>query len=111
LTSDLDYFSVAQTKGASQMRLISHVVGAALKDLFSAIGAAIFSGAIGGGAVLLVSYAYLHQWTPTILTDVTAGIIALLAGYAGWTTMLLRSISRTVLGAGKAVEQEAKQIA
>ncbi len=93
------------------MRLIGHVIGAALKDLFSAIGMAILSAAIGGGAVLFVSYAYLHQWAPTILTDVTAGIIALLAGYAGWTTMILRAISRTVLGAEKAVDHEVKQAA
>jgi hypothetical protein len=93
------------------MRLITHLIGSALKDLFSAIGIGIVSGAIGGGAVLLTSYAYLHQWAPSILTDVAAGVIALLAGYAGWTTMILRAISRTVLDATKTVEHDVKQAA
>ncbi len=93
------------------MKLITHVIGSALKDLFSAIGTAILAGAVGGGAVLLVSYAYLNQWAPTILTDITAGVIALLAGYAGWTTVILRSITRTVLAAGKDVEHDVKQAA
>lgn len=93
------------------MRLITHLIGSALKDLFSAIGVAIVTGAIGGGIVLLISYSYLHQWAPSILTDIGAGAIALLAGYAGWTTMILRAISRTVIDAGKAVEHEVKQAA
>jgi hypothetical protein len=93
------------------MKLFTHLIGAALKDLFSAIGTAIVTGAIGGGAVLLVAYENASRWPPTILTDVTAGAIALLAAYAGWTTVILRSITRTVLAAGKDVEQEVKQVA
>ena len=93
------------------MRVLSHLLGSAIKDLFSAVGMALMFAVIGGGATLLVSYAIFKQWAPTILTDVTAGIIAVLAGYAGATTIILRSISRAVVGATNVVATEAKKAA
>jgi hypothetical protein len=92
------------------MRIFFHMATNALGHLFSAFGMAIFFAAIGGGAVLAYSYMWERVWPPTLLTEVTAGVIAVLAGYAAATSIILRAIAQTVLGAAKAVEDEAEKV-
>jgi flagellar motor component MotA len=91
------------------VRIIGHIIAVAFGDLFKAVGIALVSAAIGAGAVLAYSNFSLHTWPPHVLTDVVAAIIAVLAAYAGATTVVLRTISRTVFGAAKAVGEEIKK--
>lgn len=92
------------------MRIFTHLIGEALGKLFGAFGAAILFAVIGGGAVLGYAYNVQHSWPPSILTEVVAGVIGVLAGYAAAVTAILRALGQTLLGATKAVEDEAEKV-
>ncbi len=92
------------------MRIFTHLLGEAFGKLVGAIGVAILFAVIGAGAVLGYSYSAGHGWPPSLITGVVAVVIGVLAGYAAATTAILRALSQTLLGATKAVEQEAKKV-
>lgn len=92
------------------MRLFTHLIGTALGTLFRAFGTAILTAVIGGGAALLVSHQVNPAWPPSTLDEITIGVIAALSAYAGATTVLLRAITNTVVGATKAVEQDVSAV-
>lgn len=68
------------------LHLIRSLFGAFFKITFTAL---IF-GVIFAGGTLLVAYHFNPTWPPTALTEVTAGVIGVLAAYASGLTVLLR---------------------
>ena len=93
------------------MRIFAHLASSALGHLFGALGLAIVFAAIGGGAVLGYAHYIQHTaWPPSTLTEGLAVVIGVLSGYAAATTVLLRGIAETVLGAANAVEKEAEKV-
>lgn len=86
------------------------ILGKAVGSFFGAIGMALVTAIVGGGAALFVAYQNAGgHWPPSILTDVTVGVIALMAGYAGAVTIILRAIADVVVGATKTVSKEANE--
>lgn len=93
------------------MKIIFHLIKVAIGDLFRAFGLAILFGAAAAGAVLGYAY-YTHhqQWPPSLSFEILAGVLGVLMGYAAATTVMLRAVSRTLLGAAGAVEKEAEKV-
>jgi hypothetical protein len=92
------------------MRLLTHLLQTALGDLFRVFGAFVLFTAVAGGVVFGYAYEFRHQWPPSVLYDIGGGALALLIGYAASTTVLLRTLTNTILGATKAVEKEAEKV-
>lgn len=92
------------------MRIFTRLISAGFKVIGSAFLMAIVLGAAAGGIALLVAYQNSPHWPASTLTYVTAGVIAVLMAYISATTVFLRAIAREVVGATKAVEDDAEKV-
>jgi hypothetical protein len=72
------------------MTLIVHLVRAAFRAFFRLVVTVIVAAAVGVGGTLGVAYQQFHVWPPKTLTEVTAGVIGVLAAYAAGITVLVR---------------------
>ena len=88
------------------MRVITHLISTAAGALFRALGMAILLAAAGGGLTLFVIHQVSPEWPPSMLSEITAGVIGVLSGYAGATTIVLRAIAKGIVGAAETVEKE-----
>jgi hypothetical protein len=87
-------------------RLMRALFGAFFRIVFTALA---FAG-IAGGATLIVAYQQSHQWPPKTLTDVVAGVIAVLAAYAAALTVLVREAVKGVEHVEKDVAKGAEEL-
>ena len=92
------------------MQIFTRLISAGFKAIFTALGSGILLGAGAGGVSLLVAYQNSHLWPATTLSYITAGVIAVMMAYLTATTVLLRAIAREVVGATKAVENDAEKV-
>ncbi len=92
------------------MGIFTRLIGDLLGVLFRTVVMAIFIGVVGAGATLLVASQSNHHWPPSLLTEITAGVIGVLAGYAAATTTLLRAIGKGVTSTAKAAEGEVDKV-
>ncbi len=95
------------------MTLVLHLLGVLVRAFFKVMFTAIGFGAVAGGATLAVAYQQTHQWPPKTLTDVAAGVIAVLAAYAAALTVVVREaikgvehVEQDVVKGAEEVEQE-----
>jgi hypothetical protein len=72
------------------MMLLSHLLKTAVRAFFRISLTFLLFAAIGGGLSLLVASQTTHAWPPTVLTDIIAGTIGVLLGYAAGLTVLVR---------------------
>ncbi len=82
------------------MNIIGHLIGSLFRAFFRIVFTVIIMAIIGGGITLGVAYVVAGQhWPPTILTDVAAAVIGILAAYAGGMTVLVQEAVRGVKAA------------
>ncbi|HLY29803.1 MAG TPA: hypothetical protein VKQ36_02125 [Ktedonobacterales bacterium] len=85
------------------MSIIGHIFASLFRAFFKILFTAIILAIIAGGLALGAAYTLTgHNWPPSILTDITAGVIAVLAAYAGGLTVLVQEAVRGV----KTVERD-----
>ena len=71
-----------------------HLIPAAFHAVVHMVFLSISFAVIAGGAVLGVAYANTRHWPPSFLTLVVAAVIAVLVGYTGGLTTLVRDVLR-----------------
>ncbi|HEX6816966.1 MAG TPA: hypothetical protein VF120_01220 [Ktedonobacterales bacterium] len=72
------------------MLIVFHLVRSLFGAFFKITLTALIMGAVFAGGALLVAYHFNPVWPPTTLTEITAGVIGVLAAYASGLTVLLR---------------------
>ena len=93
------------------MGIIGHMIGSAIGVFFRVIFFGIIGAAIGAGATLAVSMTMAGgHWPPSTLTDVIGVVVALLAGYAFATTIIVRALVGGALTIAKDAEQDIKKV-
>lgn len=76
---------------------IGHIVGALFRGFFRIVITAIIAAAIGGAVALFLAYTLAgHHWPPTLLTEIAAIAVAVLAAYASGMTVLVQEAVRGV---------------
>ncbi len=89
------------------MGAIGHIIGTLFRAIFRIIVVGILCGLIGAGVVLLAAYFERGHWPPSLLTEIAAVAVGILALYAGGITVLMVEAVKALQEAAKNVEQEA----
>ena len=89
------------------MRIMGHLLLTTVRTFWHIVLTAVLCAALAAAVVVVVAEASIRQWPPSLLTEVAAGAVALLAAYAGGLTVLLGASVRGLLDAAKLVEKEA----
>lgn len=77
--------------------IIGQLFGALFRAFFRIVITAIVAAIIGGALALFLAYALAGQhWPPTLLTEVAAIAVAVLAAYASGMTVLVQEAVRGV---------------
>ena len=85
------------------MMLVRTLFSSLFRAFFRIVFTAIVAAAIGVAVVLGVAYAMAgHHWPPTLLTEIAAVAVAILAAYASGVTVLVQEAVRGV----KTAEQD-----
>ncbi len=92
------------------MRFVSHLVTTAFDTLLRSIVTAIIAAVVAAGSFYVVATQVVHQWPPTITSEIAGAVIVVLAAYAGATTVILRGITKAVVGTVDTVEADAKKV-
>jgi hypothetical protein len=94
--------------------MIGHLIGAAFRAFFRLVATVIVAAAVAVGGTLGVAYQQAHVWPPKTLTEVTAGVIGVLAAYAAGLTVLVREalagVKEVERGAAHEVAEEMHDI-
>ena len=90
------------------MSIIGHLIGSLFRAFFRIVFTVIVMAIIGGGITLGVAYVMAgYHWPPSILTDIAAGVIGVLAAYAGGMTVLVQEAVRGVKAAERDITKAA----
>jgi hypothetical protein len=84
------------TREETTMSLLFRLMRALFSAFFRIVFTALAFAVIAGGATLIVAYQQSHQWPPKALTDVVAGVIAVLSAYAAGLTVLVHEAVKGV---------------
>ncbi len=83
--------------------------GSLFRAFFRIVVTAIVAAAIGAAVVLFLAYSMAGQhWPPTLLTEITAVAVAVLAAYASGMTVLVQEAVRGVKTAERDVVRAAE---
>ncbi|HUY75443.1 MAG TPA: hypothetical protein VMV29_01635 [Ktedonobacterales bacterium] len=89
---------------------IGHIFGALFRAFFRIAITAIIAAAIGGAVALFLAYTLAGQhWPPTLLTEIAAIAVAVLAAYASGMTVLVQEAVRGVKTAERDVVRAAER--
>lgn len=81
------------------MYLLRHLISTAFRAFFRMVFVGVLCAALAAAIVFVVAYLNGPQWPPSVLTDIVAASVALLAGYASALTVLVREAVRGVSAA------------
>src|SRR5271165_3864081 len=97
--------------GLPSMRFFTHLISTAFDTLLRSILSAIISGVVAAGGFLLMESQVVHQWPPSLISEIAGGVIVVLAAYAGATTTILRGITKAVVDTEETVAKDVKKAA
>ena len=91
-----DAQTTKRQKGDPDLFALRHLIPAAFRALLRMVFLSLLFAVVAGGITLGVAYANTPRWPPSVLTIVTAAVIAALAGYVAGLTTLVREVIRGV---------------
>lgn len=90
------------------MGAIGHIIGTLFRAIVKIFFVAILCGVIGAGITVLMVYSNSGgHWPPTVLGEIAAVAVGILAAYAGGITVLMIEAVHALQAAAKDVGKEA----
>ncbi|HEU0027256.1 MAG TPA: hypothetical protein VFQ25_09085 [Ktedonobacterales bacterium] len=90
------------------MGAVGHIIGTLFKAIFRIIFTGLICGVIGAGATLFLVYSNSGGvWPPSLLGEIAAIAVGVLALYAGGITVLMVEAVKALQEAAKGMENEA----